>query len=113
MGASSDDYLQIYVANQTALAEQAIFRSYGCYSGKGQRVALIHFGQFLHFRNVEGKSATVTPYGGSAIGDDVSLADVYAEGGGTVNLRDAVDWLVPGMPYYVTDALFAIETEAF
>ena len=110
MGSNSDNYLQIYSDNLADLIARAQKRSYGCYTGKENKIMLIHFGNWLYYKNVEGQSAVIKPYV-TALGDNVTLTDVFDDGGDRVDLSDSVSWLAPGMPYIVENVLFAIEME--
>lgn len=110
MGANADNYLQIYSNNLADLATRAQPRSYACYAGKESKVMLVHFGKWLYYKNLDGKTATIKAYGAN-IGDNVTLSDAFAEGGTYVDLSESVDWLVPGMSYFVENVLFAIEME--
>lgn len=74
------------------------------------KMMFVHFGKWLYYLNKSGETAVIKPYD-SNLGDDVSLPDATSIGGGAVDLTNAVEWLFPGQPYWLENALFGIEME--
>lgn len=120
LGTDTDTQLQVYSDNLSALVERyqlanlpslALVESGGPFSIALNQLTMVFCGRWLFYVPASASATTKIVPPNSALGDEVTLTNTYADGGGYVDLVEAVPWLAPGMVYTITGVQFAVETE--